>query len=289
MAKVHLKKWKTVDAQTIRQWLPRRDRNAHKGIFGRVLVIGGSVGFSGAPVLAAMAAARTGSGLIYVGVPGEIYPMAAAKLLEPMAFPLASENGAVSTAAIPWLLQKLESMDACLIGCGLGQSEGAFAVVKAVLENAKCPVVVDADGINVLRGHIDVLRGTVCPVILTPHDGEYLRLDGLPVGENRQAAACRLQEKTGATVLLKGHRTLICEENECYVNLCGNPGMATGGSGDVLAGILVSLLGQGLTPVKAAAAAAWLHGTAGDLAARELGEYGLLPSDIIGRLPRLLD
>ena len=165
---------------------------------------------------------------------------------------------------------------------------GTFAAVQAVLANASCPVVVDADGINVLEGHIDVLRGAACPVVLTPHDGEYRRLMGRLPGEDRMGAAAALAEKTGATVLLKGHRTAICGADERWENRCGNPGLATGGSGDVLAGILVSLLGQGLPPVHAAAAAAWLHGTAADRCAARMGEYGLLPSDVAAELPYLL-
>ena len=150
------------------------------------------------------------------------------------------------------------------------------------------PLVLDADGINVLEGHIDVLRGAACPVVLTPHDGEYRRLMGRLPGEDRMGAAAALAEKTGATVLLKGHRTAICGADERWENRCGNPGLATGGSGDVLAGILVSLLGQGLPPVHAAAAAAWLHGTAADRCAARMGEYGLLPSDVAAELPYLL-
>ena len=159
--------------------------------------------------------------------------------------------------------------------------------MQAVLEHAACPVVLDADGINVLDGHIDLLRGAACPVILTPHEGEFLRLGGGLDG-GRASGAVDLYRRTGATVLLKGHRTLICGDGGLYRNRCGNPGMATGGSGDVLAGIVVSLLGQGLNPTQAAAAAAWLHGTAGDLCAREIGQYGMLPTDLIKRLPRLL-
>lgn len=268
-------------------WLPRREPTAHKGIFGKILLLCGAVGYTGAPVLAARAAVRSGAGLVFVGVPEAVYPIVAGNLTEPMVFPLPGENGMLSAAAIPEILRRLEGCDACLIGCGLGKSAGTFAVVKAVLEQARCPVVVDADGINVLEGHIDIVRGAACPVILTPHDGEFRRLGGdLSLG--RLQGACKLRQQTGAVILRKGHRTLICDEAECYVNRCGNPGMATGGSGDALAGIIVSLLGQGLRPVQAAAAGAWLHGTAGDLCARQLGEYGMLPTDLIDLLPRLL-
>lgn len=271
----------------IHRWLPRRERTAHKGDFGKILLLCGAVGYTGAPVLAARAAVRSGAGLVFVGVPEAVYPIVAGNLVEPMVFPLPCEDGMLSAAAIPELLRRLEGCDACLIGCGLGKSAGTFAVVKAVLEQARCPVVVDADGINVLEGHIDIVRGAACPVILTPHEGEFRRLGGDP-SLGRLQGACQLQRETGAVLLRKGHRSLICDGEECYVNPTGNPGMATGGSGDVLAGILVSLLGQGLPPLRAAAAAAWLHGAAGDLCARVLGEYGLLPTDLIGALPRLL-
>ena len=277
-----------IGAAAVRQWLPVRPREAHKGNFGKLLLLCGAVGFTGAPALAARGALRTGAGLVYLGVPEAIYPIVAAKLDEPVVFPLPAQDGMLAEAAVPEILRRLAQCDACLIGCGLGQSAGTRAVVQAVLTHAKCPVVLDADGINVLQGHIDILRGAACPVILTPHDGEFARLAGKPVGENRIQAACELSIQTGATVLLKGHRTVICGEGRCYVNRTGNPGMATGGSGDVLAGVLVSLLGQGLPPVRAAAAGAWLHGAAGDRCARRLGEFGMLPTDLLQELPRLL-
>lgn len=277
-----------MDAERLCGWLPRRARETHKGDFGRILLLCGAVGYTGAPALAAMAAARSGAGLIFVGVPEPVYPIVAGKLLEPMVFPLPAQGGMLAESAVPEILARLSGCDACLIGCGLGRSAGTFAAVQAVLANASCPVVVDADGINVLEGHIDVLRGAACPVVLTPHDGEYRRLMGRLPGEDRMGAAAALAEKTGATVLLKGHRTAICGADERWENRCGNPGLATGGSGDVLAGILVSLLGQGLPPVHAAAAAAWLHGTAADRCAARMGEYGLLPSDVAAELPYLL-
>ena len=277
-----------MDAERLCGWLPRRARETHKGDFGRILLLCGAVGYTGAPALAAMGAARSGAGLIFVGVPEPVYPIVAGKLLEPMVFPLPAQGGMLAESAVPEILARLSGCDACLIGCGMGRSAGTFAAVQAVLANASCPVVVDADGINVLEGHIDVLRGAACPVVLTPHDGEYRRLMGRLPGEDRMGAAAALAKKTGATVLLKGHRTAICGADERWENRCGNPGLATGGSGDVLAGILVSLLGQGLPPVHAAAAAAWLHGTAADRCAARMGEYGLLPSDVAAELPYLL-
>ncbi|MBR4308342.1 MAG: NAD(P)H-hydrate dehydratase [Oscillospiraceae bacterium] len=275
-----------VNQATIRRWIPKRDPNSHKGNYGKILLLCGAEGYTGAPVLAAMGAARTGAGLIFVGVPRSVYSIVASKLIEPMVFPLPDQNGMLSAEAIAQILDRLKTCDACLIGCGLGQSQGTFEVVKAVLRHATCPVVVDADGINVLSAHIDILRDAVCPLILTPHGGEYARLGGdLSQG---LAGAKALAKDLGVTLVLKGHETLICGSG-IYSNPCGNPGMATGGSGDVLAGIIASLLGQGLPPTKAAAAACYLHGAAGDLCAEEMGQAGMLPTDLIQRLPRLLD
>ena len=269
--------------------LPRRDRNAHKGSFGRVLIVGGSVGYTGAPVLAANAALRTGAGLIFVGTPEAAWPVVAQKLDEPMVFPLPCDGeGRLNTRAIPELVKRLESCDACLVGPGLGRSPAILDVVSAVLCHAACPVILDADGINCLEGNIDVLGQAKCPVILTPHDGEFRRLGGDPAPERRYESARALADKWGVTVLLKGHRTLIVGPDGLYLNPTGNPGMATGGSGDVLAGILLALLGQGVPPVKAAAAAAWLHGAVGDYCAEIWGEYGMTPTDMIANLPMFL-
>ncbi|MBQ3356401.1 MAG: NAD(P)H-hydrate dehydratase [Oscillospiraceae bacterium] len=288
MASIHLHaNYRSVNEETIARWLPERPVNTHKGDYGKLLLLCGAVGYTGAPALAARAAVRTGAGLVYAGVPESVYPIVASKLDEPMVFPLPEENGMLSVNAVPTVLERLKKADACLIGCGLGQSEGTAAVVRMVLEYATCPVVLDADGINVLDGHIDLLRGAACPLVLTPHEGEFLRLGGT-LENGRVSGAVSLYRQTGATVLLKGHRTLICGDGGLYINRSGNPGMATGGSGDVLAGIVVSLLGQGLNPTQAAAAGAWLHGRAGDLCAREIGQYGMLPTDLIERLPRLL-
>ena len=178
-------------------------------------------------------------------------------------------------------------MDAVLVGPGLGQSQGVSEIVRAVLVRADCPVVLDADGINVMAKHINILRGRQAPTILTPHDGEFSRLGGI-IGDNRVAAAEQMAGDLGVIMLLKGHRTTITDGSTTYINQTGNPGMAVGGSGDVLAGIIISLLGQGIAPLEAAACGAWLHGAAGDICAAELGQYGMLPTDMLNVLPRLL-
>ena len=278
---------KALDHASVLSLLPERDPFGHKGTFGKVLLLCGSRGFTGAAYLAAMGALRTGAGLVFLGVPESIYAVEAIKLNEPVVFPLPDDDGKLSEAAIPEILLRLPQMDAVLIGCGLGQSEGTLAVVKAVLEQAKCPVVLDADGINVLTEHKYILRGRAYPTILTPHDGEFIRFGGT-IGEDRMASAARFSREWNSIVLLKGHRTCITDGINGYINQTGNPGMAVGGCGDVLAGMIAGLLGQGLPPLEAAACGAWLHGAAGDLCAEEIGQYGMLPTDMLTRIPRLM-
>lgn len=267
--------------------LPDRNPWGHKGNFGKLLLLCGSRGYTGAAFFAAMGALRSGAGLVFLGVPESIYGIEAVKLNEPVIFPLPDESGRLSADAVPEILTRLPQMDAVLVGPGLGQSEGTLAVVRAVLEKAECPVVVDADGINVLSAHRDLLRGRKSPTILTPHDGEFARLGGV-IGEDRMAAAAALAEELGCVVLLKGHETCITDGVNGYINPTGNPGMAVGGSGDVLAGVITALLGAGLPPLEAAACGAWLHGAAGDRCAAELGQYGMLPTDMLSALPRLM-
>ena len=267
--------------------LPDRNPWGHKGNFGKLLLLCGSRGYTGAAFFAAMGALRAGAGLVFLGVPESIYGIEAVKLNEPVIFPLPDAGGRLSADAVPEILTRLPQMDAVLVGPGLGQSEGTLAVVRAVLEKAECPVVVDADGINVLSAHRDLLRGRKSPTILTPHDGEFARLGGV-IGEDRMAAAAALAEELGCTVLLKGHETCITDGTDGYLNPTGNPGMAVGGSGDVLAGVITALLGAGLPPLEAAACGAWLHGAAGDRCAAELGQYGMLPTDMLSALPRLM-
>ena len=277
---------KILDHGAVLSCLPDRKPDSHKGNYGKILLLCGSRGYTGAAALAAMGALRSGAGLVYLGVPESIYAIEAIKLNEPIVFPLPDQEGMLSAEAVPAILQRLPQMDAVLIGPGLGQSEGTLAVTKAVLENAQCPVVLDADGINLVAAHKDILRERYAPTVLTPHAGEFARL-GYP-GQDRSAEANSFAKEFGCVLLLKGHHTLITDGTSCYQNPTGNPGMAVGGSGDVLAGIIVSLLGQGLSPLMASVCGAWLHGAAGDLCAKEIGQYGMLPSDLLGVLPRLM-
>ena len=267
--------------------LPDRKPDSHKGDYGKILLLCGSRGYTGAAALAAMGALRSGAGLVYLGVPESIYAIEAVKLTEAIVFPLPEEEGKLGNAAIPEVLRRLPHMDAVLIGPGLGQSGGTFLVTKAVLENATCPVVVDADGINVLVGHMDIVRERRYPTILTPHFGEFARINET-VLQDRISCAAAFARGNRCVLLLKGHETVITDGNECYLNNTGNAGMAVGGSGDVLAGIITAFIGQGIEPLLAASCGAWLHGAAGDICAEKIGQYGMLPTDMVGALPRLL-
>ncbi len=276
-----------LDHNAVRAMLPDRDPQAHKGNFGKILLLCGSLGYTGAAALAAMGALRSGAGLVYLGVPESIYPVMATKLTEPVVFPLSDENGRMSYEAISEIIPRLLQTDAVLIGPGMGQSDANLAVLREILITYPGTVVVDADGINLLSAHKDILRGRTGCTILTPHEGEFRRIATQVTGD-RVADAVSLAEELGIIVVLKGHNTVITDGDKAYVNDTGNPGMAVGGSGDVLAGMIVSLLGQGLPPLEAAACSVWLHGAAGDICAQKIGQYGMLPTDMLQVLPRLL-
>lgn len=273
-------------ADTLQFRLPRRPRQAHKGDFGRVLILAGSEGYTGAPVLAARAALRTGAGLVFLGVPRDIYPIAAVKCDEAMPFPLPEDHGAI--------LDRAAGCDVVLIGPGLGRKPETEALILRLLEELEVPVVLDADGINALAGHIDVLDGRKAPTVLTPHEGEFARLTGcgLPVRE-RVEAAQRFAAAHRCTMVLKGYGTVTAApDGRVWVNPTGNPGMAKGGSGDVLAGMTAGLLAAGLpqgrTAAQMAALAVWLHGEAADRCAEQRSMTAMLPQDLFEELGYLL-
>ena len=269
-----------VEQNTFR--LPRRRREAHKGDFGRVHIWAGSVGYTGAPVFAARAAVRTGSGLVFLTVPEAIWNVVALKCDEAMPAPIPSDSDE--------LLHRLSAGDAVLIGPGLGQGEAVAEGISTISARLRVPLVLDADGLNAFAGRSHLLADRPAPTVITPHEGEFARLTGcsLPVADRTEAALDFAQEH-GCTVVLKGHRTVTAApDGRVWINTSGNPGMAKGGSGDVLSGVILSLIGQGFPVPESAATAVWLHGRAGDLAARELGEYGMTPTDLLTYLPRAL-
>lgn len=262
----------------VRGWVPLRNRDSHKGDYGRVHILSGCVGYTGAPYFASEAAVRSGSGLVYLHVPQEIWPILAVKCRETMVFPLSEAS----------LLEKLSKADAVLIGPGLGRDPLRDSRTRQLARELQNPLVLDADGINAFSGHIDVLKARKGRLtILTPHEGEFSCLLGCSLGDlDRAAAAEGFARESGCIVVLKGHRTISAfPDGALYVNTTGNPGMAKGGSGDVLSGMILSLLGQGMSAEQAVPAAVWLHGRAGDLCASRLGEYGMTPSDLLQAIP----
>lgn len=268
--------------------LPDRPRTAHKGDFGKVFILAGCEGFTGAPVLSASAAVRVGAGLVFLGVPKDIYPIVAVKCNESMPFPLSKDYNTI--------LEKARGCDVVLIGPGLGRAPETEALVCRLLMDLDMPVVLDADGINAVSAHIDILDRRTAPTILTPHDGEFQRLTGckLPIG-NRLEAARSFAKIHGCILVLKGHTTITAAPNgNTILNATGNPGMAKGGCGDVLAGMLAGFLGQkhlhgpNTKLSELVASVVWYHGKVGDLCAEKLGEYGMTPTDMLEKLPAFL-
>ena len=271
----------TITASRVRSILPRRDPAGHKGDFGKLLCVCGSVGYTGAPVFASRAAVRTGAGLVFLAVPEQAWPVVAVKSEEAMPFPLPeTAEGRLSLLAEEPIRQRAASCDAVLIGCGLGRDRQTDALVRKLLDIDR-PLVLDADGLNALDGCPEQLQRRTAPTVLTPHEGEFLRLGG-DLSRGREAAAAAFSRKYGVYLVLKGHRTLVADpEGRLAVNETGNSGMAKGGSGDVLGGLMVSLLGQGMEPLEAAAAAVWIHGRAGDLIAERDGRRGMSTTDVL--------
>ncbi len=275
----------TITGSRVRGILPRRDPAGHKGNFGKVLCVCGSVGYTGAPIFASRAAVRTGSGLVFLAVPKSVWPVAAVKSDEAMPFPLPeTADGKLSLLAEESIRQRASDCDAVLIGCGLGRDWQTDTLVRNLLSIEK-PLVLDADGLNALGQSVELLQKRTAPTVLTPHEGEFLRLGG-DLSRGREAAAAAFSRNYGVYLVLKGHHTLVAAPDGCMaVNGTGNSGMAKGGSGDVLAGMLLSLLGQGCEAYDACCAAVWLHGRAGDLAAADKGERGMTPTDLLEQIP----
>lgn len=281
---------RTVGLDLLKPALPQRQLDGHKGTFGKLLIVGGAVGYTGAPYLTASAAARTGCGLVSLGVPKTIWPIEAAKCVSAMPFPLPEKNGMLAGRALPQILEKLDGCDVLVLGPGLGRSRETARLVWELLKTEK-PLVLDADGINALDGHIDSLDGRRAPTILTPHAGEFARLTGRPLPlEDPLTAARDFARDHRCVLVLKGHRTVTAApDGRAWINTTGNPGMSKGGSGDVLAGLILALLGQGWEPELAARDGVYLHGEAGDRCAGSLGEYGMTPGDLVERLPETLE
>lgn len=268
--------------------LPKRVRESSKRDYGRLLILAGSRGYTGAPSFASRAAVRGGAGLVWLGVPESIYAVTAVKNDEAMPFPLPCDaQGRLTAEALPEVEARLERMSCLAIGPGLGRSAGVTEFVQGALAASRVPTVVDADALWALSRDTSSLEDAACPLVLTPHEGEFAMLGGLLDGD-RVASARRFASRWGCTLVLKGSGSVVAfPDGECYVNQTGNPGMARGGSGDVLTGLMAAMLCQ-LPFRDAVRAAVYLHGLAGDMAAGELGEYGMTPTDMIRLLPAAL-
>lgn len=272
---------------------PVANMSDNKGSNGTLLALCGSYGMAGAAVISLKSALYCGVGLVRTILPQSIYPIVAGNLFEPVFLPVAGSNmGTLSAKDIPFILEQSQKASCVLIGCGLGLNEDTEQIVIQLVKNSTKPLIIDADGINALAKHIDVLKEAKAPVIITPHPGEMARLlktDTATVQINRRQAVKRIADTYGTITVLKGANTLIAmPQGDIFVNTTGNNGMAKGGSGDALAGIIASFVARGVSLFKAAVAGVYFHGVAGDIAAVRFGKISMQPTDIINALPQIL-
>lgn len=277
----------------VRQALPQRQPNAHKGSHGHVLIVAGSTGKSGAGVLASQSSLRGGAGLVTLAVPASLNPVMETQLTEVMTLPVAeSPNGAMAASALDTIEAFLPNANALVIGPGLGVDPETMELVHSLLQRSAVPIVLDADGLNLVAAHPQVLQDAQVPLILTPHPGELSRLlkcAAADIQANRLDVALDFVQETRVHLILKGAHTVIyAPDGNRWINCTGNPAMATAGTGDVLAGLLGALLGQGLPPLQAAQCGVYLHGLAGDRVCEHLGDTGLIATDLINELPHTL-
>jgi NAD(P)H-hydrate epimerase len=272
----------------------KRKRLSHKGTYGHLLILGGSLGLTGAPSLAALAALRSGAGLVTVGIPESLNSILEVKLTEPMTLPLPeAQPGFMGLKALDRILEFLKRSNALVIGPGLGTHEETAQLVQQLVQRVEIPMVIDADGLNVLAHDVSFLKKAKAPIILTPHPGEMGRLIGQSseeVQSHRWEVARMMAKEFNVITILKGAGTVVvAPEGSLFINVTGHPGMATGGMGDLLSGMLGGLIAQGMDPLESAKLGVYLHGACGDEVSSQLGfEQGLLASDLLGFIPRKL-
>jgi len=268
---------------------PRRNRISHKGDYGHVLIIAGSRGMSGAAYMASCAALRSGAGMVTLAIPESLTQSLSAKVTEQMILPLPeTDSGSISTNAINLLTKNSTRFDAILLGPGISTHPNTTEFVQRFVSVCKKPLIVDADGLNALSENISILKKRKAPILLTPHIGEFSRLtkrSKKDILKETHAFARSFSAENNTLLLLKGYNSIVTEGKNIFINPTGNPGMATAGMGDVLSGIIVSLMGQRLTALKAAQAATYIHGLAGDIVSKKIGENGLIASDVISNIP----
>lgn len=273
----------------VKDVLPKIKDDSHKGDFGKLLIVGSSLGLEGGSVMAANAAVRSGAGRVNCAVPSRVQQVVATKITEATAFGVASdEKGAFKKDAIEDIAPYLEIADAVLLGCAMGRGTGGQITASEIVRRSKKPILIDADGINNLIYNINIIKEASCPIVMTPHMGEMSRLTGFTIAEIKRRplkTATEFASEYGVTLLLKGHRTIIASPGgQVYINPTGNVGMATAGSGDVLAGIIASFMAQGVDVYMSAVLGAYVHGLSGDFAAKKFGKRATSACDIIDNL-----
>lgn len=287
-----------IDRETASELIPPRPLHSHKGDYGHVLVLAGSIGKTGAAIMCTKAAMRSGAGLVTIAVPNSLMDVFQSKVTEEMTLPLPdSGTGMLSKKALESILAFIPNVDVIAVGPGIGVSEDTEKIVHELIQNSTVPLIIDADGINSLCKNkkaepYHILKRAKAPVVLTPHPGEMARLiqrsEELKnkIEKDKINTAISFSKKSGAYLVFKGMPTIIAEpEGRAFVNTTGNPGMATAGTGDILTGIIAALTGQGLSPLDASILGVYLHGLSGDIAAKQTGEHSLVATDIIDFLP----
>ncbi len=275
----------------IRKTWPPRPRRAHKTDFGRIFILAGSRGLTGAAALSSFAALRAGGGLVTLGCPDKVYTILARRHPEVMVRPFPStKEGTLSENGFSEIIRFLRTQDVAAIGPGLGRHTSTKRLVRRLLRNSPIPLVVDADGVNALEGKPETLKACKGEMVLTPHPGEFVRAFGgrRPANDSeRKKRALEVARKYKKILVLKGYRTVVASPaGKMSINPTGNPGMATGGTGDVLTGIIAALIGQRMSPYESAKFGVYLHGLAGDLASKAVGEVSLVAGDLLDYLPK---
>jgi NAD(P)H-hydrate epimerase len=280
-----------ITPELVASLLPKRKPDGHKGDFGKLFILAGSAGLTGAATLAALASARTGLGLVTVGCPASLNSILEIKLTEPMTCPLpdVGKKGALALRGLGEIKIKLAEADAAVIGPGIGRHHETLELIRRLVASLDCPAIIDADGLNAFEKDRTALNGKHPKLVLTPHPGEFARLIDGPIPKSlseKYALVRKFSEQYNAVIILKGSPSIVVDtDGALYLNPTGNNGMATGGTGDVLSGMIGSFLAQGLSPLNAAICSVYLHGLSGDLAAAELGPRSLIAGDLIIFLP----
>lgn len=281
-----------INFDMVKNILPKRSINSHKGTYGKLFAIAGSTGLTGAARLCCEAALKCGSGLITLGCPMSLNKVFEICLKEVMTYPLDDENGVLSKKCEYKIFEKIKTSDVVLFGCGLSKNEDIKYLLEKIIYDCDLPIVIDADGINVLAENINVLINHRQKIVLTPHIAEFARLVDKDIDfvlQNGDELANEFAKKYDVSLVLKSHNTKIfLSDGRVYKNVLGNPGMATGGTGDVLAGVIASFVGQKIDFVNSVVLGVYVHSLAADMAAFEYGEYSLTPTDIINHIAYVL-